>query len=141
MSSSKIRYLSLVVSCLLSAIIAFVLYSPEKQIDVSRVERCLLAYSEYQSSGDQKLLQKSLDTIPIDMKSFEKVIDRVLYYRLRQSSMDQAFALLEAFKSGRPIIPDGCELTDLPKDYFQLDAEVLELFQKKPDFVKSVFKS
>ncbi|MBF0543468.1 MAG: hypothetical protein HQM08_03490 [Candidatus Riflebacteria bacterium] len=116
------------------------LHSSTRKIDLSRVESCLTAYSDFQKKHDSNLLEKRLNENGVDKKSFEKIIDRIIYYRLRQSSMQQALELLNAFKAGKRIVPENCDLAEFPKDFFQLDAEVLELIQSKPDLVKKVFE-
>ena len=113
-----------------------------RTINSSRVEKCLQAFIQHKKDGNGEALKKQLTEIPIDPPKFEKVIDRFLYYRMRQSSMDQAMKLLEAFKAGYKIKPaEVFSQSDTEPTYFTLDAEILTVFKEKPDLIKEAFGS
>ena len=137
----------ILISVVLSFVVSFLLSSwwlkPHPRTVNSRyVESCLQAFIQHKKDGDGEALKKKLAEIPIEPPKFEKIIDRFLYYRMRQSSLEQAMKLLEAFKAGYKIVPtEVFSRSDTEHTYFSLDAEVLTVFKEKPDLIKEAFGS
>lgn len=113
-----------------------------RAVDSRRVEKCLQAYISFRKTGDHSQLTQELQRVPVLQADFEKVIDRFIHYRMSKSSMDQAMRLLEAFKGGHNIKPDRVfSPSDQASFSFQLDAEVLTVFNDRPDLVREAFGS
>lgn len=117
------------------------LFTPKpRTVDSTRVEKCLQAFIQHKKTGDAEYLRKNLEEISIAPAKFEKIIDRFLHYRLRQSSLNQAMKLLEAFKSGYNIVAnDIVSKSDEDNSSFSLDAEILTVFKDKPELVQEAF--
>ena len=124
-----------------SFLIGIFLFSPRpRNVNSTRVEKCLRAFIEHKKTGDAEFLRKNLEEISIAPSKFEKIIDRFLHYRLRQSSLNQAMKLLEAFKSGYNIVAsDVVSKSDEENTGFALDAEILTVFKEKPELVQEAF--
>ena len=98
------------------------------------------AFIQHKKTGDAEFLRKNLEEISIAPTKFEKIIDRFIHYRLRQSSLNQAMKLLEAFKSGYNIVAsDVVSKSDEENSGFALDAEILTVFKEKPELVQEAF--
>lgn len=111
-----------------------------RQVDSSRVEKSLAAYITFKKTGDHAKLSKELEQAKVSGAEFEKIIDRFIHYRMSKSSMDQAMKLLAAFKGGYNIYPDKVYSPSGQASFsFQLDAEVLTVFNEKPDLVTLAF--
>lgn len=111
-----------------------------RSVDSTRVENCLHVFIEHRKSGDEVRLRKSLDDMKVAPKEFEGIIDRFIHYRMCNSSMNQAFKLLEAFKGGYNITPEKVFSSNADASFsFRLDAEILKVFQEKPELVNEAF--
>ncbi|MFZ2961336.1 MAG: hypothetical protein WA705_31050 [Candidatus Ozemobacteraceae bacterium] len=110
-----------------------------RNVSSTRVENVLLAYIQHRKTSDQDELQKKLGDMHVSGEEFTKIIDRFLYYRMRQSSMNQAMKLLDAFRLGYRIEASGVYSKEDQANGFSLDAEVLTVFKHRPELVREAF--
>jgi hypothetical protein len=109
-------------------------------IDAYRMTACLRAYVDFKKDGDQEKLQQTLRETGFSPRDFERIIDRFIHYRTSRSALQQAEELLEAFRSGHRIEPEGVYWSDsFASEPFSLDAEILSTFQEHPDLVREAF--
>jgi|GEM_PF-803538 len=114
---------------------------PARIVDSSRMEACLEIYSLYREHGDQQKLAADLEALSLSPRDFQEIIDRFIYYRTRKSSMDQAMQLLKAFKMGYDIDAASVyEISGLASEPFRLDAEILAVFESRPELIKKAFE-
>ncbi|OGK06034.1 MAG: hypothetical protein A2W80_14400 [Candidatus Riflebacteria bacterium GWC2_50_8] len=114
---------------------------PARVVETGRMESCLLIYRDYRSHGDQKLLAAELEKLALNPRDFQEIIDRFIFYRSRKSSMEQAMQLLKAFKMGADIDTASVySISGLASEPFRLDAEILAVFENKPELVKKAFE-
>jgi len=115
--------------------------SKRRTVDSSKVEKCLQVFIQHKKSGDSAWLMQQLKESNIPPAKFEKIIDRFIYYRVRQSALKQAMKLLDAFKAGEKIAPvDVFSKSDeTGGSSFALDAEILTVFREKPELVQEAF--
>ncbi len=119
----------------------FVVAPPERVIETARMEKCLHIYREYRKNEDQKLLAAELAGIALTPKDFQEIIDRFIYYRSRKSGMNQAMDLLKAFRAGYDIkAAEVVSISGLGSEPFRLDAEILAVFEDRPDLIKQAFE-
>ncbi|GAB4275587.1 MAG: hypothetical protein Kow0029_16890 [Candidatus Rifleibacteriota bacterium] len=112
-----------------------------RKVETDRMEKCLNLYLDYRKSGDQKILAEELGKIGFTPHDFQQIIDRFIYYRTARSSMDQAMLLLKAFRSGYDVQPARIvNVSGFASESFRLDAEILAVFEKKPDLIKKAFE-
>ncbi|PKL46283.1 MAG: hypothetical protein CVV42_17040 [Candidatus Riflebacteria bacterium HGW-Riflebacteria-2] len=114
---------------------------PARVVDSSRVEACLEIYRCYREHGDQQKLASDLEPLALSPRDFQEIIDRFIYYRTRKSSMDQAMKLLNAFKMGYDIDAASVyEISGMASEPFRLDAEILAVFESRPELIKKAFE-
>jgi hypothetical protein len=114
---------------------------PERVIETQRMEACLLIYRDYRSHGDQEKLATELSQLALSPRDFQEIIDRFIYYRSRKSSMEQAMRLLKAFKMGADIDAASVySISGLASEPFRLDAEILAVFESKPELINQAFE-
>jgi hypothetical protein len=114
---------------------------PARTVDSSRMESCLEIYRSYREHGDQNRLAADLEPLSLKPKDFQEIIDRFIYYRTRKSSMDQAMQLLKAFKMGYDVDSASIyEISGLASEPFRLDAEILAVFESRPELIKKAFE-
>ena len=113
----------------------------QRNIDPSRMEKCLNLYREYRLNQDQDKLHDGLDEIKLSPVDFQKIIDRFIYYRTRKSSLASAMKLLEAFRRGFNIKPVKVEtISGLASEPFLMDAEILTVFEQRPELIQMAFE-
>jgi hypothetical protein len=113
---------------------------PRRNADTRRVEGCLQAYISLQGDQDNERFQQTLQALHVTPAEFQKIIDRFLHYRIRKSAMEQAMKLLQAFQSGYDIAPQSVSSqSDAEETGFELDAEILTVFQEKPELIQRAF--
>ena len=110
-----------------------------RTIDSTRIESTLQAYIDHRHDGNDQQLQQRLSALSLSPRQFERIIDRFIHYRMRQSSMKQAMVLLDAFKAGYRIAPENAWFPDEATASFALDAEILTVIQKRPELVSAAF--
>ncbi|KAF1080037.1 MAG: hypothetical protein GQF41_3713 [Candidatus Rifleibacterium amylolyticum] len=114
---------------------------PARSVDSSRMEACLEIYGLYREHGDQQKLAADLEPLSLSPRDFQEIIDRFIFYRTQKSSMDQAMNLLKAFRMGYDIEAASVyEISGLASEPFRLDAEILAVFESKPDLIKKAFE-
>lgn len=114
---------------------------PVRDVDSSRMESCLEIYHDYREHKDQKKLALDLDKLSLSPRDFQEIIDRFIFYRTRKSSMGQAMKLLNAFKMGYDVEAVTIyEISGLASEPFRLDAEILAVFESKPELIKKAFE-
>jgi hypothetical protein len=113
-----------------------------RTVDTQKMELCLQFYRQYRQDNDQKKLAENLKAIDFTPMDFQTVIDRFIYYRTRKSSIDHAFKLLRAFRMGVDIEPiEVVEVSGFASEPFRLDAEILAVFESRPELVQQAFES
>lgn len=137
----KSRFVLLVFACAIAGTwIGWRLSRPApRQVDPSRIEAALQAYIDHRRNGDVSLLQERLTALTFSPQQFERIIDRFIHYRMRQSSMKQAMVLLEAFKAGYRVTPDNAWFPDIASTSFNMDAEILTVIKDRPELVSQAF--
>lgn len=111
-----------------------------RQVDFTCAEKCLRIFIQHKKSQDYDWLKQQLTKDHVEPEKFQKIVDRFLHYRLRQSSLNQAMELLEAFKAGAKMGPaEVVSRSDENQTSFALDAEILSVFKEKPELVKEAF--
>lgn len=114
---------------------------PPRVIETTRMEECLNLYRGYRSDPDQSKLAISLASLSLTPKDFQEIIDRFIYYRSRKSSMNQAMQLLEAFRMGLDIkVSEVHSISAFASEPFRLDAEILAVFEVRPDLIEKAFE-
>ena len=112
-----------------------------RNVETVRMETCLRLYQEYRVDTNQKRLAEQLDQIGFTPRDFQTVIDRFIYYRTRKSSISQAMRLLKAFRMGFDIQPsEVVEVSGFASESFRLDAEILAVFEARPELIKQAFE-
>ena len=112
-----------------------------RPVDSSRMEECLRLYKKYRSDTDQEKLAEGLSKISLTPNDFQHIIDRFILYRTQKSSMDQAMRLLKAFRMGYNIeVEKVYSISGMASEPFRLDAEILTVFEKKPQLIKDAFE-
>ncbi|MGM0599316.1 MAG: hypothetical protein ACQETH_05815 [Candidatus Rifleibacteriota bacterium] len=113
----------------------------QRKIETDRMELCLELYREYRQAQNQQQLAAELEKIGFTPQDFQMIIDRFIYYRTQKSSMDQAFRLMQAFKSGYNVQPARVvKVSGFASDSFKLDAEILAVFENQPDLIEKAFE-
>ncbi len=126
---------------ILGAYIGFQLAQYRRPVDSSRMEKCLLLYKNYRADTDQDKLAKELSKISLTPNDFQHIIDKFILYRTQKSSMNQAMKLLKAFRMGFDIeVEKVYSISGMENEPFRLDAEILTVFEKKPELVKDAFE-
>jgi hypothetical protein len=114
---------------------------PARDVDTTRMEACLEIYHNYRQHGNQEKLAADLEPHSLSPRDFEEIIDRFIFYRTRKSSMDQAMKLLKAFRMGYDIDAKSVySISGLASEPFRLDAEILAVFESKPELIKKAFE-
>lgn len=112
-----------------------------RPVDSSRMEACLNLYKTYRSDTDQEKLADGLRKISLTPNDFQHIIDKFIYYRTQKSSLNQAMKLLKAFRMGFNIeVEKVYSISGMENEPFRLDAEILAVFEKKPELVKEAFE-
>lgn len=105
------------------------------------MENCLRFYRDYRNDSDQAKLASALASLSFTPRDFQEIIDRFIYYRSRKSSMGQAMKLLNAFRMGYDVEATGIfSISGMASESFRLDAEILAVFESKPDLIKEAFE-
>jgi len=110
-----------------------------RAVDSTRIESTLQAYIDHRRDGNDEQLKQRLTALSLSPSQFERIIDRFIHYRMRQSSMKQAMALLDAFKAGYRITPENVWFPGEATASFVMDAEILTVIQKRPELVSAAF--
>lgn len=114
---------------------------PARVVETTRMERCLQLYREYRQTNDQRRLSAALSEFSLTPRDFQEIIDRFIYYRSRKSAMNQAMKLLQAFRAGYDIeVAEVHSVSGLASEPFMLDAEILAVFEGRPELVKEAFE-
>lgn len=112
-----------------------------RTVETSKIEKCLKIYKEYRKTQNQSRLSDELRKINLTPLDFQKIIDRLIYYRSRKSAMSQAMTLLKAFRLGCDIKVDKVvSISGLASEPFRLDAEILAVFESRPELIEEAFK-
>lgn len=112
-----------------------------RHVKTSRIETCLALYKDYRNNENQQKLSNELTKIGLTPLDFQKIIDRLIYYRTKQSSAKQAMGLLKAFRMGYDIKLDNVvSISGMDSEAFRLDAEILAVFEKDPELIEDAFK-
>jgi hypothetical protein len=112
-----------------------------RNIKTTKMETCLNLYKDYRQDNDQKKLAQELEKIGLTPADFEKIIDRFIYYRTRKSSLEHAFKLLKAFRFGYDFKPAKVvEVSGFASESFRLDAEILAVFEDRPELIQVAFE-
>ncbi len=137
-----ILLLTNVLALVLAIWLGYSLAIPKRTIETNRMETCLELYAKYRKDLNQEELAQGLQEISLTPKDFQIIIDKFIYYRSRKSSLKQAMDLLSGFERGFNIKVDKIEtITGMDNEPFRLDAEVLSVFQNKPDLIEKAFSS
>ena len=110
-----------------------------RNVDPTRIESTLQAYIDHRRDGSIDRLQERLSALSLTPRQFERIIDRFIHYRMRQSSIKQAMVLLEAFKAGYRVTPDNAWFPGEASTSFAMDAEILTVIQQRPELVQAAF--
>ena len=114
---------------------------PRRTVETQRMEACLELYRDYRAHSDQEKLASELKRMALNPHDFQEIIDRFIYYRSRKSSMNQAMQLLQAFKMGYDIDAESIySISGMASEPFRLDAEILAVFESKPELIKKAFE-
>lgn len=112
-----------------------------RTVETIRMEKCLQIYRQYRLDHDQERLFASLTELTMTPRDFQEIIDRFIYYRSRKSSMSQAMRLLKAFRAGYDIeVSDVFSISGLASEPFMLDAEILAVFESRPELIREAFE-
>jgi len=112
-----------------------------RNLETFRVESCLDLYARYRKDQDQTALVEDLKKIDLNPRDFQEIIDRFIYYRSRKSSLDQAMKLLNAFRSGYNIDTVSVySISGYASEPFRLDAEILAVFESRPELINRAFE-
>ncbi|MBF0502527.1 MAG: hypothetical protein HQM09_20485 [Candidatus Riflebacteria bacterium] len=143
MNRNRLMFMLLTLLCALSGLfIGWKTGRPiPRTVNPARVEGVLSAYIDHRKNSDDVILRRRLDELKVTPADFTRIIDRFIHYRMRQSSMQQAMTLLEAFRSGYHIEASGIFSKEAEGEVFALDAEVLTVFQQNPGLVQKAFGS
>ena len=133
-----ILFIALVAS---GAYIGFKLAQYRRPVDSSRMEKCLLLYKNYRADTDQDKLANELSKLSLTPSDFQHIIDKFIFYRSQKSSLNQAMNLLKAFRMGFDIeVEKVYSISGMENEPFRLDAEILTVFENKPELVKDAFE-
>jgi hypothetical protein len=125
----------------LGSYIGYQLALCRRPVDSSRMEKCLLLYKNYRYDSNQEKLAKELSTLSLTPNDFQHIIDKFILYRTQKSSLKQAMQLLKAFKMGYDIeVEKVYNISGMENEPFRLDAEILTVFENKPELVKEAFE-
>ena len=136
-----IKFVIIVLLIVFGAYIGLELAQLRRPVDSSRMEECLKLYKQYRADTDQEKLAQGLSKISLTPNDFQHIIDKFILYRTRKSSMNQAMKLLKAFRMGFYIeVEKVYSISGMENEPFRLDAEILAVFEKKPELVKDAFE-
>ncbi len=136
-----IKFVIIVLLIVFGAYIGLELAQLRRPVDSSRMEECLKLYKQYRADTDQEKLAQGLSKISLTPNDFQHIIDKFILYRTRKSSMNQAMKLLKAFRMGFNIeVEKVYSISGMENEPFRLDAEILAVFEKKPELVKDAFE-
>ena len=100
-----------------------------------------MLYKNYRYDSNQEKLAKELSTLSLTPNDFQHIIDKFILYRTQKSSLKQAMQLLKAFKMGYDIeVEKVYNISGMENEPFRLDAEILTVFENKPELVKEAFE-
>ncbi len=112
-----------------------------RPVDTARMEECLRLYKNYRNDSNQDKLAAGLAVISLSPADFEHIIDKFIYYRSSKSYQEQAMKLLKAFRMGFDIeVKNVYSISGMESEPFRLDAEILAVFESKPELVKDAFE-
>ncbi len=136
-----ILFLCLIMSTTCGFWLGRVLFGPRSvEIDTSRVEFCIEAYKSLRKGDMTVPLQSMLAERGISPREFEKTIDRIIHFRISQSSLEQTQRLLDVVRMGNGIRADRViEGATTGSDSLLLDAAIITLIQKKPILIREAF--
>ena len=138
--------------CLLTAIGVYVglqIAQCRRPVDTSRMEECLRFYKIYRADEDQEKLASNLSTIALTPNDFQHIIDRFILYRTQKSSLEQSMKLLKASSISSlysillillSLYEKVYSISGMEAEPFRLDAEILAVFESKPELVKDAFE-
>lgn len=111
-----------------------------RPVNSYRMEECLRLYKAYRADTNQDKLAEGLAKISLTPNDFQHIIDKFILYRTQKSSLDQAMRLLAAFRMGFDIQVEKVYcISGMEPEPFRLDAEILSVFESKPELVKDAF--
>lgn len=140
MKQIVLKYFSAVILILVGLYFGFHLAQCIRPVDSSRMEECLRLYKDYRQDSDQDKLAAELAKISLKPIDFQHIIDRFILYRTQKSSINQAIRLLQAFRMGFDIKVDKVySVSGIASEPFRLDAEILSVFESKPELIKDAF--
>lgn len=106
-----------------------------------RVEACLSLYQNYRKSQNQEELAAGLEKLGLTPRDFQEIIDRFIFYRSRKSSLEHAMKLLNAFRLGYDIEAANVHsISGYASEPFRLDAEILAIFESRPELISQAFE-
>ena len=84
---------------------------------------------------------EGLKKISLTPNDFQHIIDKFILYRTQKSSKEQAMKLLKAFRMGFNIeVEKVYSISGMENEPFRLDAEIISVFEKKPELIKEAFE-
>ncbi len=138
------RFFKIIVLFLLMALGVYVglqIAQCRRPVNTSRMEECLRLYKIYRADEDQDKLASGLSAIALTPNDFQHIIDRFILYRTQKSSLNQSIKLLKAFRMGFDIkVEKVYSISGMEAEPFRLDAEILAVFESKPELVKDAFE-
>jgi len=112
-----------------------------RSLKTQKVEFCLELYSQYRKNQNQQELTTGLEKIGLTPRDFQEIIDRFIYYRSRKSSLKSAMKLLNAFRLGYDIdAANVYSISGYASEPFRLDAEILAIFESRPELISQAFE-
>ena len=136
-----ISFIVFIALIIVGAYIGLQLAQYRRPVDSSRMEKCLVLYKNYRADTDQDKLAKELSKISLTPNDFQHIIDKFILYRTQKSSLNQAMKLLKVFRMGFDIEVDKVySISGMENEPFRLDAEILTVFEKKPELIKEALE-
>lgn len=136
-----IKFIVLFLLMALGVYIGLQIAQCRRPVNTSRMEECLRLYKIYRADEDQDKLASGLSAIALTPNDFQHIIDRFILYRTQKSSLNQSMKLLKAFRMGFDIkVEKVYSISGMEAEPFRLDAEILAVFESKPELVKDAFE-
>lgn len=112
-----------------------------RSLETLRVESCLSLYQNYRKNQNQEELAAGLKKLGLTPRDFQEIIDRFIFYRSRKSSLEHAMKLLNAFRLGYDIEAANVHsISGYASEPFRLDAEILAIFESRPELISQAFE-
>lgn len=135
------KFIFVIIFIIIGFYIGLQLAQLKRPVDPSRMEECLRLYKQYRADTDQEKLAEGLKKVSLTPNDFQHIIDKFIMYRTQKSSINQAMKLLKAFRMGFDIEVDKVySISGMENEPFRLDAEILAVFEQKPELVKEAFE-